>query len=501
MDIFGMLIWVIVLISLIVFIIALVKSYKAWGALHTVLLSLLFVECWTFIFVTSAVSHVRIAYTKAHDTLVAKIDKLSKTLDSEMYGDRIDPSLNLEKFLPLANEVNRIALERGRVWRGALKQGVGPNGITLQLPPSVTNVPPPAPATGNTPAPATPANTDAGLAKDSVVYLFGENKLAMGLVPTVYLGEFSVVDAKDSSITLRPTAPPTPIQVRAFQGSETCAVYEVLPIDSHTVFAAEGSKADEENGAFGRMDKAGIEELFATVEAQLPPPADPKAAEARKAKTLQSYLLDGSPAPDQTLPEMLAYRVKFLKDHTVDVDAKGTRAANDGGFFDREGRAVDLKLKLESENGTATFKKDETLLLEAAAAKELEAQGIVSVEAKIFVRPLNDYEFAFREMRRMTTKAKQDLLLVSRELDEITQTFKVVSEQEILRAEEGKKLTLDKTQYEKELEVISNVGNELAQQIDQTKAGLSQLYGRMVSLHSQLVQRSQELSALASPTP
>ncbi|MEQ1825676.1 MAG: hypothetical protein ABL921_07000 [Pirellula sp.] len=495
-----MLIWVLVLISLIVFIVVLVKGYKAWGTLHTVLLALLYVECMTFLFVTSAVAHVRIAYTKAHDNLVAKVEKLTKTLDSDMYGDRIDPSLNLEKFLPLSNEVNRIALERGRVWRGAMKQADGPNGAILQLPRSGNATPPAVPpaAAGASAAvaPVVPVLADGGLAKDSVVHLFGENRLPAGLVPTVYLGEFTVVDRKDDSITVRPTATPSPLQLRAFQGSETCAVYEVMPIDSHDAFAAEGSKADEENGFFGRMDKAQIEELFNLVEAQLPPSSDPVAAAARKAKTLEAYMLDGGQAPERTLPERLAYRVTFRQDHSVDVDAKESRSAAEGGFYDLSGRAVDMRLKLDSENGNAIFKKDETLLLDAAVAKDLESQGVVSLGSPIYVRPLNDYEFAFRETRRMTTRARQDLVLVNRELDETNQTYKAVNEQEILRAEEGKRLALDKAQYDKELAVITEVGNELSQQIDQTKSELSQLYGKLVGLHEQLVKRSNELSAL-----
>ena len=76
MEISGMLIWATVLVSLIVFIVLLVKAYKSWGVVHTVLLTILFIEAWTFLFLVSGVAHYRIAYTKLHDNLAEKVDGL-----------------------------------------------------------------------------------------------------------------------------------------------------------------------------------------------------------------------------------------------------------------------------------------------------------------------------------------------------------------------------------------------------------------------------------------
>jgi len=126
MEISGMLIWAMVLVSLVVFIILLVKAFKSWGAVHTILLSILFIECWTFLFFAGGVAHYRIKLTKTHDTLLDKVEKLLISVDLEMYGDRLEPKLNLEKFAPLTNELNRLTLERGRVWRGATLQRVTP---------------------------------------------------------------------------------------------------------------------------------------------------------------------------------------------------------------------------------------------------------------------------------------------------------------------------------------------------------------------------------------
>jgi hypothetical protein len=494
MDIFGMLTWVVVLVTLIVFIVLLVKTFKSWGTAHAILLSLLFIESWTFIFFAASVSHQRLSYTKAHDTLMNKVEKLSKTLDEQMFGDRLDPALNLEKFVPLSNEVNRIALERGRVWRGAIKQAATPNGATLLMPATVTNLPvaPPAEAAGAAGAQAAAVlpTVDQGLAPESVVYLFGESPSPFRVIPTVYLGEYVVTGIKDNLVSVRPTTPLSQDQLRALGGSESCAVYEVLPIDSHTAFAAEGSKP-EDDALFGRMDEKQIEELFAMAEAQV----QTKVSDARRSRIREAYLQDGGQASEQTPPESLAYRVKFLKDHSILVDSTEKRSAMEGGFYDLSGRTVDTRLKLDAEEGVA-FKTDDTYIFDSATAKDWEMQGIVALEARLFVRPLNDYEFAFRETRRLWTKARQDLLLITREFDEMVRTSKVVSEQEILRGEEGKRLALDKAQYGKELEVINEVHGSLTQQVEDKKTELSQLYGTVVSLHDRLVQRSKELASI-----
>jgi hypothetical protein len=498
MDIFGMLIWAVVLVSLIVFIVLLVKSFQSWGVVHTLLLSILFIECWTFIFFAGSVSQQRLAFTKAHDLLMSKVDKLTNSVALEMYGDRLDPSINLEKFVPLSNEVNRIAVERGRVWRGAVVQPTVGGLMALQLPANVSNLPvaaPPEAAAGGAAPLALPV-VESGLVVDSVIYVFGESRQTVGLVPNVYLGEFVVATNKDGLISLRPTA-----QDAITRGDfETAAVYEIIPIDSHTTFAAEGSKADVDS-IFGRMDKAQISELL-RIDAALadaePGTLDNKTS--RKARIIQSYLNDGGRAPDQTPAEALAFQVTFLKDHTEVVDSTEKRNAMEGGYFDLSGRSVDARLKLDSENGVL-FKTGDTFVFDESTAKDLEKQGIVSLGERIFVRTLNDYEFGFREARRLKIRAQQDLLLIERELKEVIRTNDVALKQELIREEEGTRLKLDKLQYTKELEVITSVGDSLAEQIEEKKAELSQLYRTLLSLHDQLLKRNQELNPIGTTVP
>jgi hypothetical protein len=516
MDLFGMLIWAVVLISLIVFIILLVKSFKSWGVVHTVLLSILFIESWTFLFLAAAVNFKRLTLTKQHDQLMEKVEKLSKQVDVEMYGDRLNPVLNLEKFVPLSNELNRLSLERGRVWRGAMRQQApaGKPGelpaFSVRLASKPSNVPgeQPAGAAASGAAVAAPAiaTSDSGLAAESVVYAFGEVNIQINannvLVPNVYLGEFLVVENKDGNVLLRPTAPLSKVQEAVLgRGTHpTWAIYEVVPVDSHVAFAAQGS-APERDSVFGRMDPSEIGKLLG-LDPNLAK-AEPNSlnpVEARRAKLLKSYLDDGQRAPEQTTDESLAYRVTFKREHTIAVDSVQKGNAMEGGYYNSEGKTVDERLKSGLEEGVK-FNEGDSYVFDAAAARKLEQEGVVTLEDRIFVRPLNDYEYGFREMRRLTTRARQDLILLNRELEESTRTTQVTLEQEIKRGEESNKLKLDKAQYKKELDVITDVADKLQSEVTAKATSLSQLYSQMVQLHDRIVRRSNEIAGTVAIQP
>ena len=502
MEISGMLIWALVLVSLIIFIVLLVKAFKSWGVAHTILLTILFIESWTFLFFAGGVAHHRITLTKNSNKLEEKVESLLKSVDLEMYGDRNDPKLNLEKFVPLTNELNRLTLERGRVWRGAILQRAIPATATtpttaiLQLPASVSNLPVAAPVAaagaGGADAILAPAQVDSGLAATSVIYLFGERADAVGLIPETYLGEFVVSEVKDLEIKVRPTIPLSLSQENILKGSASWAIYELMPLDSHIAFAAAGS-SPEEGARFGRMDRdeiardLGIDPALADKE----PGSYKSISEAIKARVLQSYLNDGARAPDQTPPEALAYEVKFLKDYTLGVDAKGGRLPLEGGYHDSEGSMVDERLRRDSEAGVV-FKVDDQYVFDAPTANRLKAEGIVELQSTVFVRPLNDYAFAFREIRRVVIRATQEANLINREFREAVRSTEVKLKQEINEEEEGTKLKLDKGQYEKELAVIASVVSESENQIKVKSTELSQLYSSIVAFHSRLVTQQRE---------
>ncbi len=509
MEISGMLIWAMVLVSLVVFIVLLVKAFKSWGVAHTILLAILFIECWTFLFFAGGVAHYRIALTKSHDKIREKVESLLKSVDLEMYGDRADPKLNLEKFVPLTNELNRMTLERGRVWRGATLQrttpanGANPATAVFLLPARISNAPldTPAGASGaaGAEAVAPTAPVDSGLAANGVIYLFGERLDPIGTIPEVYLGEFVVTEIKDLEIKVRPTTPLTKNQETILTGSASWAIFDSMPVDSHTAFAAAGS-SPEDGAKYGRMDKDEIAKILGIdpALAEQEPSSFKSVAEAIKARVLQSYLNDGARAPEQTPPESLSYEVKFLKEYSLGVDAKGGRSPLEGGYHDTEGSMIDERLK-RGEDAGVVFKVDDLYVFDAPTAKRLEGEGTVEIQAAVFVRPLNDYAFAFREIRRMIIRAMQDLALNTRNYDEAVRTTTITLAQEVKGEEEGSKLKLDKAQYEKEMQVISSVANDLNEEIKTTKVELSRIYSSILQIHTELLTQHRERATLTAP--
>ena len=86
--------------------------------------------------------------------------------------------------------------------------------------------------------------------------------------------------------------------------------------------------------------------------------------------------------------------------------------------------------------------------------------------------------------------------MISRELDEVSRTNTVALEQELKRSEENTRLKMDKSQYDKEFAVISEVATSLENDVQTKTKELDELYGSIIDLHERLVKRSR---ALANP--
>ncbi|MFM7927528.1 MAG: hypothetical protein ACKO9Q_07410, partial [Pirellula sp.] len=317
-----------------------------------------------------------------------------------------------------------------------------------------------------------------------------------GLLPTIYLGEFVVSDANGGNIKIKPTGTLNPEQIAAIGSGQfqTWSIYELMPLDSHDAFAAEGSKPDE-NSIFGRMDLTELSTLLkidpALASAE---PTGLKIQEAIKARALQSYLNDGSRPPEGTPPEQVYVRVEFLKDYTIEVDAQEQRNATEGGFYDLSGRSVDARLKRGEEGAKVSFKQGDKIVFDSTTANDLGKQDVIKVVAPVFVRPLNDYEYAFREVRRQITAALQDAVLIQRELAEMQKSQGIADNQVRLGQEERSKLDKDFAQYKKELDVISSEASRLQEESQTTRSEISATFKQIQALRDQIVARQRALS-------
>lgn len=482
MELSGMLVWAAVLVSLIALIIFLVKGFKGWGAWMTVLFVVLFIEGWCFLFFTAVINEKRLANLKQHDTLLKKVKELEQQKNVLLYGEAYDPKPDLQKYVPLSNELNRVLIERGRAWRGARIGQVNQRAVTFELPSQTANAQPDAPE-GVGPGDGAPAAATVETLKPSdVIYLFSE---AEDLTPRAYVGEFRVETVVGSTVTASPTTPLTARQLQAVNNSNTWAVYDLLPIDSHVAFANPGSEPTEEE-IFGTMDPESISRLLEIpLELSTRDPNTMSVAEANRARILNAYLRDGTRASEGTPLESIVYEVEFLKDFELKVDSNITNNAETGGFFNPEGQAVDSRIKRE-EGQTFVFRANEkdVFKLYGPAAKKLEMEGIVKLGAAIFVRPLNDYSLGLKSTRRLALTAMDELTVIEREV-RVTERSQAITQEELLKAEDKqRRLEADQAQYKLELDRVSSEAVRIQNELQARRQEAEAIYRDLIGLYN-----------------
>ncbi|GIX00193.1 MAG: hypothetical protein KatS3mg111_3525 [Pirellulaceae bacterium] len=482
MTLGGILILVLILISLIAFGYFVAVSAKRWGVLHTILLSVLFIEAWVFVFFAAGVETTRVRFTQE----AFKNKELAETAEARtqqlLYGNFDVTSLNLEAVIPAKGMLERTTADRGRVWRGVNFIQAAGNGYQLELtaeePAAEELVDPTAEA-----APAQPAaEASESLLPDTVLYAFGEEVNEEGIpIPKVYLGEFRVTQSQGGLVQLEPTLPLRASQTQAINSGAypTWTLYELLPLDKHEVFAAPGSQPTEE-AIFGRMDEETIRQLFAGI-----------ADETRREQIIQSYLRDGQRATEQDPPEVVWVQVNILKNHEVEVDSQEVANANERGYFDSTGRAIDVRLKRseKGEKGTVTLTpemNDEIIVLKAEAAQRLIDSGVAELVQRIYVRPLNAYLEAFKELQIRETEVDQTTRLVQAESQDIQDALQHAQQQIAFRQVESQKLTHDLNGYQQEIAVLEQEVQEAEQQTTSLKSRISQLYRTIQAYRKQL---------------
>ncbi len=148
--------------------------------------------------------------------------------------------------VPVQGELRRITTDRGRVWRrlelASSDGGVFKLDLTAAAPPAGADLGADPAAAAPAPA-AAPADAAQSLPANLVVYAFAEEfNEANQALPKFYLGEFTVTASAGGQVTLAPTLPLEASQLEFIRtgGAGTWALYELLPLDSHTAFAAPG---------------------------------------------------------------------------------------------------------------------------------------------------------------------------------------------------------------------------------------------------------------------
>jgi Ca2+/Na+ antiporter len=486
-------------IGLMLAIFFMVKGFSQIGWLHGLLWILLYIQCIVFLIFTGGTHAIKLDQVQRFAELSEINRDQRQAVDKIKYGDLKTPTKELSNLTNLNGEIDRIALERGRVWRGVRRLDFSNNVASVEVlaAPLGPQNPIAAPVDPNAPpAAATPPS----LIADTVVYAFGEAPDADGrMIPVVYLGEFFTTEIQGSIAKLTPTIQLTPRQLGALNDAQlqSWSIYDVIPIDDHRALSVPGSTTTEAE-LFGRMDPAALATLLGIDEALLQKaPSDMTPLESRQAEVLRSYVLDGQRAPEGTLPESIWWKIRFLQDFTENVDSVESRGL-EGGYFDINGFTIDARLKLGDQKNIANFKKDDEIVFAREAADALVKQGIAQKLEDVYVRPLNDYAYLFKQLQLRANKAEQDIDTTKREIERTDRTLKVGQSQIVVKQGERKRLDDDLGQVTKEKSVATSEVERVEADVAALRSELSDLYKSSQQLYKRLIQTQQKIAGMVN---
>lgn len=445
------------------------KDSWRWYAMTAIIITTILAV--VFLFPLAGALKSRAAWHKVKEELEERLGKVETEQLELRYGDPNNP-LAENGVLPMSQKLAKLGTEAGRRWRNLrlTNQNFGGQpSIVLTRPNNevVDGVPQDGEDENAAPRPVL-------IPDGMVVYGFGEGQQqgVDRMIPTFYLGEFRVTASTPDQVTLTTTGPLLPRQQQAITSGQASSwsVYELLPLDGHEPFVAEGSLPGDDN-VLGRIDDQLVNRILASASEE----------------TRANYLRDGSRSIDSDPPLTRWVKIEFLKPHTVVVDSPDQRGALDGGFFDGSGRSVDSRLQAGGE-GKVKFDKGEVLTLKEEAANQLLEEGVARLVDTYYKRPLNDYRFVLRRIRlRLAELAirseelqfERDVLQAS-----IDATVRMISEYQTDKL----LLEQDRDQTEIERKAIEGYNQDLRKTVKETREKLVRLYRSNQTLEAELEQ-------------
>ena len=483
MSLGGILILLLLLVSLIVFIYLIVVTARGWGALHTVLLCFLFLECWVFLAFTAGVQSKRVRFVKEAKLAEDRALNESKRTRTLLYGDFDPTSQNLDAVVPVRGMVRRLVAARGRVWRELTYLQESNGNYLVEFVAKAAAANPEAPL-GEDPAatPAAAANVASNaesLPQELVVYAFASQLNEQGLpYPVFYLGEFQVAQKQAGQVTLKPTLPLLAQQQQyiASGNATTWMLYELMPVDGHEVFAEPGSSASDTE-LFGHMDREKLEAMFAQVPNE----------NGLRDQLVDAYVRDGTPTNPQGNLAGLWVQINVRNNIAVDVDSQEVANATIGSYFDTIGRSVDSRLKRENPTVELTPEMNtERIVVKEEVAQALIASGKAELVQRFYVRPLNDYEDAFNYTIVRSAELRDRIDVVTRDTGEMKSANDLGNQMITFRQVEHQKLVSDVENINREVAALNELVQTATTELSTLKQQMSKMYRTIVARRNQL---------------
>jgi hypothetical protein len=459
-------------VLLIGFFVVVWKAAKEWRWFNIVAVCISMLLAIAFLFPAAGALKSRAAWHQIKEKLEVQAAQVQAEYRILKYGDLENPEAG-QGIVDLNQRLSKLGIEAGRRWRNLQLRSANPNIVLVSSQQPGDVIPDQAPAEGDdAAAPAAPLPL---VPEGLVVYGFAETlNEQQTLIPTIYLGEFRVDSSTPNQVTMTPTGPLEQSQLQAINGRQagSWTLYELLPLDGHDPFVAEGSSSSDEN-FFGRIDEELVTKLL---ENKVTP------------QTLQSYLRDGERAAEQDPPATRWTKIEFLKNFAIDVDSPDARGALESGFFDGTGRSVDARLQ-RGEDGQVKFKKGEQIVVKEEAADLLIADGTASLVFEYYLRPLNDYRYILRRIRLRLTELADRMKELEIEKGVLEKSIEKTAAMVVINQDIKNKLEQDLAQFGVEKTAITEYTQKIRQRSEKNRA-------EMIRLHRQNLQLAQKIEQM-----
>ena len=444
-------------------------STKTWRAWDVVAGYLVVLTAIAFLILASASLKTRRTWLQQVSRLQQQFDTLQADQQKLLHGDltetvQVTPSLRSERY-----KLTRLLIDRGRVWRNCVPAAAEPDAVMVQVIQE-------AGATHQIPA-------------NMVMYVFREAPLEDGgmLVPAAYIGEFRVSTVNEAGVVLSPTQQLTPGQrAQLGFGGATWSLYEKMPTDSHRLFTDTDIAPDlAREGApiFGEVDEEELTEVFQFVQDNLP--QESQLPPERLAEIVNRFARDGQRATDVDSPDTVQLKVRFLKEHTVQVDTNVAQGALSSGAFDASGSAQ-VEYLQRADGDSVTIQPDAIVVLTPSVANQLIQQEICELVEPIFVRPLSNFSLALNRLYHRHRRNVQMVQSVRYNSTLLGAAKEKLDQQTIYRQQERTRVESDLEKVKFEREQISQLAQTMTEVRERLLSQLRQLFEDNIHLAKSL---------------
>ncbi|MEX2357703.1 MAG: hypothetical protein WEE51_05195 [Pirellulaceae bacterium] len=461
-----------------------------WNVLHVLAGFLTVCAAFAFVILAALVLKTESAWKAKVSSLEPQLAQVQSSVEKLRTGSTIDPSgrhQRAENSTAYARGVEAALQQqlyaRGRVWRAVQKGQLANNQIGVSLPLPAMRAPTAdeeavgdeeAADAGEAAAPA-PGEDESvwSLDQNSVVYVFGEMRFidpedTVGRevrVPAYYIGEFVVRTVDGPNLTLEPSVGLDQQQVRLINRDDTWVLYDRMPIDDQEVFAG--------------MPEENLQGLIsgAFVRATVP--------QASAEEALNQIARHDTPAEPNDPEGYVWSRVTFQEDYTVEVDAQVESPGVRQDFEPATGLAATEFLK---QGGPTEFKKGEQALLPTnqPPGKDLVDQGIVTVDERIYRRPLHDFAQEFHYGKGLSEDLQNVAAGLQRDMAMLERANETANALLAYRTQEKTKVEEDRSKIEYERQQITDYKNRLVDLLAKTLGENSGFYRANQALVTEL---------------